>query len=346
MKRVFLKSLVTVTLLITALNAADASLEDKITSLYISYFDRAADYDGLNYWKVHGEAYINEGKSEYDALRELSTGFASVPTFLDMYSSMSNEDFVKAFYRNVLGREGDAGGIVYWTAKLDSGESRSDMVVEYMDIVLAFDPADYPSLSQSDLDAAIEAQTVILNKIAVAEAFTNTLMTATNVLDSQHPENDPAYLASLKVLEGVGVDQASVDEAIGKIYAQRNESADDAIYTINNFWEYITPDYSFITNLEGIDTATFITIVNHTSESGWDSFGVTSGIYLSAFLDEATSCTDYGFTTADITDHTVVQGIDTIYYSHELRTCIEMDLSASANAGDKNGIFYASAQSY
>jgi len=264
MSKRILGSLLVAGLLASALSAADVTLEDKITSLYVSYFDRAPDYDGLSYWERHGEEYISAGKSEYDALKELSAGFASVPTFTDMYSSMSNEDFVKAFYRNVLGKEGDASGVAYWTGKLDNGESRSDMVVEYMDIVLSFDPANYPNLSQAELDAATEAQTVILNKIAVAEAFVDTLKTATNVTDVQHPENDPAYLASLKVLEGVNADQASVDEAIGKIYALRNTPT-EAIAMIENGWDSITPDYSFKDTTPSTD---FLTpIVPYTQES-------------------------------------------------------------------------------
>ena len=356
MKNRFLVAVAIAGLLGSSLSARDASLEDKITSLYVSYFNRAPDFNGLSYWKSHGEEYLNAGKSGLLALQELSAGFATHPTFVSMYSSMGNEDFVKAIYKNALGRDGDAGGIAYWTGLLDSGKQRSDMVAEFMNASLTVDltAENYPTLSQSDLDAAIERQTLIANKVQVAEAFVNTLTTNTNVEDTQNPENDPAYLASIKVLENVGVDQTTVEDAIGKIYALK-DAPSTAISMIQNSWGAIQPDYSFknppaIPQDDGPENARYIYIFNNLSQSYIDDYLNREGVgnYTYSMLSTPVSCTQYGFTTADIKTNMTQDGVPIIGYgtttltnsTYKIRSCVESDYSASSYAGGSSIIVY------
>ena len=353
MKNRFLTLLAIAGVMGSSLSARDATLEDNIASLYISYFKRAPDYSGLTFWQTRGDNYIAQGSGMLPALQELSAGFATHPTFVSMYGSMGNEDFVKAIYKNALGRDGDADGIAWWTSLLDNGKSRSDMVAEFMNASLTGDitSANYPTLSQEELDAALERQTLIVNKVKVAEAFVDTLTSKTNVLNSQNPENDPAYIASIKVLENVGLDEDSVDSAIGKIYALRNDSY--AISTIENSWDSITPDYSFkntpsLPNNEGPETANYIYIFNNIGQTYIDSYFQTNDLADYKFAKPATavSCTQYGFTAADLQSSDVQDGVainlygsmDTVTY--ELRTCVEADFSASPYAGSENIMLY------
>ena len=88
-----------------------------IVELYIAYFNRVPDADGMAYWI--GE--FNKGMT----LNQISTSFYGVaisPDFsaLTGYSAnMSTTDFVKVIYKNVLGRnEVDQGGLDYWNAAL------------------------------------------------------------------------------------------------------------------------------------------------------------------------------------------------------------------------------------
>ena len=347
--------------LASSLSARDASLEDKITSLYVSYFNRAPDFNGLSYWKSHGEEYRNAGKNDFLVLQELSAGFATHPTFVSMYSSMGNEDFVKAIYQNALGRDGDAGGIAYWTDLLNNGKERSDMVAEFMNGSLTADltAANFPDLSQADLNVAIERQTLIVNKVQVAESFANTLTTNTNVTDSQNPENDPAYLASVKVLENVGVDQTTVADAIGKIYALRNAPS-TAISMIQNSWDTITPDYSFqnppsmpADNQESASTADLVYIFNNMSYNDYEEY--SSGeyaLYSFTTIPGIAHCTDYGFTAAEQTTNYNYQGINVLIYSSisaddsSARVCTESDYAGTEFSGNTNGLFYGNEQTY
>ena len=222
---------------IQTLSAREVSLAQKISSLYVAFFNRAPDYSGLNYWKNKAEQSEQNGIDPLETLKELSAGFAQHPTFIATYANMSNQDYVKTIYQNALGREGDAEGIAYWTGLLDEGKSRSDMLAEFISLSLTLDltPQNFPSLTQAELDAAIERQNLISNKSEVAVEFANTLSTHTDVQDTQHPENDPAYLASIKVISQVGLDTDSVNAAIQAIKKLASDGA--VIDTINNNWD-------------------------------------------------------------------------------------------------------------
>lgn len=225
--------LLTIILTLTQINAKEVSLEKKITSLYISFFSRAADLEGLDYWKSQG---TNAGGDGLSVLKRLSKGFAKHPIFTSKYAHLDNEEFVQAIYRNSLGKEGDSAGVAYWKSLIENGKSRSDMVAEFMETSLTADMTreNFPTLSQADLDAGVERQNRITNKVEVAVYFTNSLKAMTNI-KSNNPENDPAYLASIKVISEVNENSSSVDSAIGKIRGLGSSS--NAISAINDGWD-------------------------------------------------------------------------------------------------------------
>jgi Ca2+-binding RTX toxin-like protein len=94
-----------------------------ITELYIAFFNRIPDADGLAYWigeKLGGQSISQISESFYNV--GASSAYASRTGFS---TSMTNEDFIHVFYKNVLGRaEGaDADGLSYWNGKLADGSS-------------------------------------------------------------------------------------------------------------------------------------------------------------------------------------------------------------------------------
>ena len=50
--------------------------------------------------------------------------------FQQTYGSLGNRDFVKTIYQNALHRVADDEGLNFWTAGLDAGISRAQMVVD------------------------------------------------------------------------------------------------------------------------------------------------------------------------------------------------------------------------
>ena len=87
-------------------NATSSQLQE----LYVAYFGRPADPNGLDYWM---EERVSQGY------------FASImhaqPEFNDSYGSSSTETQVNQIYKNLFEREADAGGLSYWTMQINTG---------------------------------------------------------------------------------------------------------------------------------------------------------------------------------------------------------------------------------
>ncbi len=84
-----------------------------IFRLYAAYLGRQPDVPGLAYWQ---DEYFSCRRS----LNDISAFFASSPEFLARYGSLSEWDFVRLVYWNVLGRPGENEGLYHWTSILVS----------------------------------------------------------------------------------------------------------------------------------------------------------------------------------------------------------------------------------
>ncbi|MBX3285917.1 MAG: trypsin-like serine protease [Actinobacteria bacterium] len=95
-----------------------------LTRSYRAYFLRDPDQSGLDFWF----AKVNAGWST----TRISDFFAQSSEFQNRYGSLNNDQFVQLIYRNVLGRDGDQGGIDFWTTQLDAGKkTRGQVMVGY-----------------------------------------------------------------------------------------------------------------------------------------------------------------------------------------------------------------------
>ncbi|MCC0035237.1 MAG: DUF4214 domain-containing protein [Hoeflea sp.] len=82
--------------------------------IYKAAFNRTPDNDGLKFWIGQLDGGLG--------LFEAASGFVSSAEFQNVYSGAStNKGIVQKFYQNVLGRDGEAGGIAFWTGELDKG---------------------------------------------------------------------------------------------------------------------------------------------------------------------------------------------------------------------------------
>ena len=179
-KKILMSSLAIFALLPSLVEAREVSIEQRVTGLYVAYFDRAGDQDGVNFWK--GEASASSG-DVLSVLNRISAMFATNEVFTSTYSHLSNRAFVQAIYQNALGRSGDSEGIDHWTGRLNSGMTRSDMVAEFIDISLTIDltRANFPTLSTAELSAGQARQDLIANQVAVAARFTEVMGSRSNL---------------------------------------------------------------------------------------------------------------------------------------------------------------------
>ncbi|MEM6305733.1 MAG: DUF4214 domain-containing protein [Pseudomonadota bacterium] len=101
------------------------------TEMYVAYFNRAPDAEGLTFW---ANAFAT-GSS----LAEIATFFAtSAEAQLLFPEDAPAEDFVNAIYDNVLGRAPDSEGFAFWTGVLSQNQvSRGEFVLEVLQGTLA-----------------------------------------------------------------------------------------------------------------------------------------------------------------------------------------------------------------
>lgn len=105
-----------------------AQLQNLI-ELYIAFFNRVPDADGLAYWIDQFKAGSTIDKIADDFYRA-----GLIYSDITKYTAeMSNADFIKVIYKNVLGRdEVDAAGMTYWSDKLATGAATRATLVNYI----------------------------------------------------------------------------------------------------------------------------------------------------------------------------------------------------------------------
>lgn len=96
-------------------------IEKQITEIYIGYFDRAADPDGLDYWIGAANAGMT--------LLEIANSFAVQPEYNAVYGGLGHAALVDAAYDHLFNRAADPEGRAYWIAQLDSGGDAGSLIV-------------------------------------------------------------------------------------------------------------------------------------------------------------------------------------------------------------------------
>ncbi|MBW7850417.1 MAG: DUF4214 domain-containing protein [Rhodospirillales bacterium] len=181
-----------------------ATSAELITQLYVGYYNRAPDPEGLNYWVGRYAAGMS--------LVEIAESFAVQTESTDNYVYLKypniadSSSFITAIYNNLFGRAPDAEGLAYWKNELDTGSvSAAKMIVAVI------------NGAQGD-DA-----TMVANKVDVgiyyAEQFLSKTWTAADNL-----------AGATSVLSGVTADTATV--TTGKAAADTEVAAEDDANTV------------------------------------------------------------------------------------------------------------------
>lgn len=99
-----------------------------VDRLYLAFFRRYPDGDGLRYWiRVLGEGHRPEEVAEW---------FAESDEFRVRYHGVDFGVFLDRLYLDVLGRQPDPDGKAFWLAELESGAiNRGTIVVQFIESV-------------------------------------------------------------------------------------------------------------------------------------------------------------------------------------------------------------------
>ncbi len=57
--------------------------------------------------------------------------FTESPEFEASYGQLDQDGFIRQLYRNVLGREGEEGGVAFWNGQMDAGMTRGTVLLRF-----------------------------------------------------------------------------------------------------------------------------------------------------------------------------------------------------------------------
>jgi hypothetical protein len=118
----------TVDLTVKDIAAAVAEARLKVVvELYVGFFNRVPDAEGLAYWL----GQMNGGMTTAQVADGFYSSAVQFGSLTGYSASMSNEDFVRVIYKNVLGRsQPDAEGLAYWSRALTDGSATRGELLE------------------------------------------------------------------------------------------------------------------------------------------------------------------------------------------------------------------------
>jgi len=132
---------------------------NSITGLYVTYYGRAADRSGLDYWVGQGRANVS--------LETIATNFAVAAETIAKYPYLATPNvsdptaFVTSIYANAFGRQPDAAGLAFWVNRLRTGGA-AQAPTFILTVLLNAQGTDFTALQ---------------NKANAATRFTNGLIT-------------------------------------------------------------------------------------------------------------------------------------------------------------------------
>jgi len=173
-----------------------AATKAQIGALYVGYFNRGADPEGLNYWLSQTQL----------SLVEIANSFAVQPEAVALYPFLAApnlqsipaiDQFITSIYQNVFERVPDAAGLVFWRNEILNGKPPGRVVVDIESGAVGDDKivldrktevsvyyaekfalsGDTPWVAEDDIDGAREAldgsRAFWLSPTAVAQAKAN-----------------------------------------------------------------------------------------------------------------------------------------------------------------------------
>lgn len=162
--------------------------QNQVAELYIVFFGRAPDADGMNYWV--------QALSNGSTINEIAAGFAKSEEFQSTYGSLSSSDAIHQFYQNALNREADADGLAFWLNKLQQGHTFAEIALGKIETAFAGGDKVHP-----------EDTAIVRNKVEIAKYVSLVLAS-----------NDAKLAAD--AFDGLTVDPSSISAVEDRLYTQ------------------------------------------------------------------------------------------------------------------------------
>ncbi len=192
---------------------------EAIQKLYLAYFNRPADYEGLAHW----EKVLNLSNGNLDLA---SSTFAQSQEFKTLTQGRTHEQIINQIYKNLFNREAEPGGMAFWAARLDEGTFTVDQIVKV--------------IADSASDTEAKDKSTYTNKVSAATAFTAELDVVLEILG--YSGSSANGLASLWL--------STISDAASLAHALEPENLKETVRIITV--SGITPPPKLLT--KGVDT--------------------------------------------------------------------------------------------
>lgn len=205
---------------------------DEICALYIGYFNRAPDPEGLAFWQ---NAY-DEGVP----LEEIAQYFSEQPESQALYSYFADpqpgdaEAFLTSVYQNLFNREPDAEGLAFWLGVLESGRPVGQVILDIIqgaqgdDAALLANKVDvalyFEELSRDEEGFVLDAAALAASQEALDAVTPDPGSVAEAKLAAETFFNDPPNVSLTPVVSSL-----SEGTTIGRIKVADIEITDDAL---------------------------------------------------------------------------------------------------------------------
>jgi hypothetical protein len=185
----------------------DGEISVEISRLYISFFNRAADPEGLQYWVKRYNEAVAEGRDGKDFLEDMADSFAQSPEAKAIYETTANptdaqiEAYIAEAYQNMFGRVPDDEGLAYW-----AGRWKAEMAEGKPGVRVLFEIENAARGSSNADDVA-----ALQNKAEVAAKFTS------DFIASGAEWTDADFATAGSIVDGVDHTPESVQQANDQI---------------------------------------------------------------------------------------------------------------------------------
>jgi len=190
---IFAKTSLTLALFfLTAYKASaleDSDYTEQVQAMYIAYYSRPGDPGGVAYWAKRLEQSNGDSSA-------IINQFGNSAEYTDRLAGKDSEELINNIFVNLFGRDADAGGLVFYKNKLESG------AITLASIALNISNG----VSAGSNDAAI-----VGNKIDVATAYT------TYIDETSAEYGEQQIDQAVTLIAGITSNQEATAEAISNL---------------------------------------------------------------------------------------------------------------------------------
>ena len=204
-------------------NLSALTAQQQAAAIYIGYYDRAPDPYGMDFW----EAAV---RNPLVSLVEIATYFSAQeetyavhPFFVTPSASAANA-FISELYLNLFNRAPDVPGLTFWSSVLqESIDGTGPLSVG--EIILAIIEGAQNSAEGQDI-------TTLLNKIEVANAWTDAAEAAGLTAPNSYGDSEAAQASAKSIINDVTFASSSVDTAKAEITSTFENFVDGSKFTL------------------------------------------------------------------------------------------------------------------